>query len=61
MRLWTSRVLSAERRRHCVFCREPLQEFALRVDNGYYCNELCADAAAGPLRPADHDVTNPPP
>ena len=35
--------------RDCAFCREPLREAALRRDERYFCNELCADSGSGPV------------
>ncbi|MBX3551225.1 MAG: hypothetical protein KF697_02070 [Pseudolabrys sp.] len=44
--LSASRYVLAGHPRNCAFCREPLTTQAHRRDNAYFCNELCADAAA---------------
>lgn len=44
--LSASRYVLAGHPRNCAFCREPLTTQAHRRNNTYFCNELCADAAA---------------
>lgn len=44
--LSASRYVLAGHPGNCAFCREPLTTQAHRRDNAYFCNELCADAAA---------------
>lgn len=51
--LTASRYVLAGNPHNCAFCREPLTTRAHRRDNAYFCNELCADAAA--------EVTDTPP
>jgi hypothetical protein len=42
----------------CAFCNEPLRGEAQRRGEQYFCNELCADACAEPVRhPLSDDGT----